>query len=128
MDGLSWACLCCGEITAPESGGECDEARAGEDDRGRLGRGWGDGGEEPALLAVDTGGNVEGVSVDVGTTGAEFKRPQAIVDQRQAVGAKQRAKETAGAGEGVDSAVAEVADEEIAPKRSEAGRRDGDSP
>src|SRR5207249_812443 len=85
--------------------------------------------EQPVALVVDPGGEEERVArAVVGDSPAERDRPKAVDGDRTVVGAAQLAEELAGRGvHGVDAAVAEVADQEVAAEAAEVRRRAGDT-
>src|SRR5579859_6796781 len=84
--------------------------------------------EQPVGLMIDPGGEVQGVGGDVERTSRESEPPQPGDGDRAAVGS-QLAEELAGGGvEGVDPAVTEVPDQDVAAEDSEGRRRQRHGP
>src|SRR5436190_18540780 len=88
--------------------------------------------EEPVRLVVRAGGEEEGVRVAVRAGVAELECPEAVDRELAPVRIPERAAvlEDPGAdlGVGVDPAVAEVADEQVAAEAAERGRRPREAP
>src|SRR5712664_1300457 len=104
----------------------------------RLVRGWSDHerAEQAVLLVEGAGGEEEGIRRPAGGgAAAEGERPEAVDLDRPAVRGMERtavlelalAVEVRGV-EGVDAAVAEVADEQVAAEEPEVGRGEGEPP
>src|ERR1019366_5130846 len=117
------------EFAAPDGDGhESQKSRAEQEKARWFGRRL-DVAEKAIRFAVDPGGEVQSSAAGAGGTVSEFDGPQPAVDQRQPVGAVQRAEECAGWTKGVDLAIAEIAHQQIGAKIAETGaRREGYSP
>src|SRR3954447_12732212 len=85
--------------------------------------------EQPMRLVLDPGGEVERMGMAVWTGIAGNERPQAVDLDRVAGSVAEHAHELAGVGvEGVDAAIAEIADQEVAGKTPESFRCDRQAP